>query len=113
MKKTTLRNSVLVALALTSSSASAVTLEELAAKLDQLSTENAALKERLNQLEHSTKEQVDEIKVAQKVQSKKTPNINLNNVIRSNSEYSYQMLDPTTRINSKQRLILEKKKLVI
>ena len=42
MKKTTLRNSVLVALALTSSSASAVTLEELAAKLDQLSTENAA-----------------------------------------------------------------------
>ena len=110
MKKTTLRNSVLVALALTSSSASAVTLEELAAKLDQVSAENAALKERLNQLEHSTKEQVDEIKVAQKVQSKKTPNINLNNVIRSNSEYSYQMLDPTTRINSKQRLILEKKK---
>jgi len=37
VKKTTLRNSVLVALALTSSSASAVTLEELAAKLDQVS----------------------------------------------------------------------------
>ena len=82
MKKAKLKNSVLVALALTSSTASAVTLEELAAKLDQLSTENAALKQRLNQLENSTKKQVDEIKVAQKVQTKKTSNINLNNVIR-------------------------------
>jgi len=72
VKKNTLRNSVLMSLALASSTVSAVTLEELAAKLDQVSAENAALKQRLNQLEHSTKEQVDKIKVAQKVQSKDT-----------------------------------------
>jgi len=104
MSKTTI-TMLMIMFFMANGHASSLTLEDLSKKLEQLAIENAELKKRLIQLEQSTETQVSEIKQEQK----KTISTRSNKVIRANSRYSYEMLDPTTRINTKQRLILEKK----
>lgn len=101
MKKLSL--SIALAALGVASPVSAVTLEELAAKIDALSKENAELKQQLDQIEQH------EVSVdAQTANAEKasTPA----NVVGLNHQYSYDMLDSTTRINSKQRLLLEQKR---
>ena len=90
-----------------------VTIEELAAKLDQISKENAELRQRLNKIENVTNEQTSSIKEVQENQVavvKASKFINLLKVVSFNNKYGYAMLDPNQRIHSKQRLLLENKK---
>ncbi len=82
--------------------ASALTLDELADKLETLAAENAQLKARIEQLEsHVDTPAADAVAGSQSVQN--TPTVGLNH------QYSYEILDATTRINRKQQLILAKK----
>lgn len=85
-----------------STSTVAVTIEELAEQMQQLAVENLELRkniERLEMLENAKKQTPES--------TKQTAGKGLVNV---NSQYSYEMLDPTTKINRKQLLLLEKKK---
>lgn len=109
MKKLSLSIALALATLGTTSIASAVTLEELAAKIDELSKENAELKRRLAQIEQ-LKESVD-THIAKLEKASKDNKMSMPaNVVGLNHQYSYDMLDPTTRINSKQRLLLEQKR---
>ncbi len=76
--------------------AGAVTLEELAAKLEALSAENQQLKERVAQLEQASESTTASESVSEQV-------------VQVSHGYSYDILDPTTNINRKQQLILAKK----
>ncbi len=107
MKKLNLSIALALATSLGMSSvASAVTVEELAAKLDALAKENAELKQRLDQIEHH-KASVDThiAKLEKASKSFSLPKA----VVATDHQYGYDMLDSTTNINSKQRLLLERK----
>ncbi len=92
---------------LASPNAFAVTLEELAAQMKQLSAENADLRKKLEKLEsampHKTQRDAAVAKSADSAS-------NGDKVLHVDHAYSYEMLDPTTRINRKQLLLLGKKK---
>jgi len=107
MKKLSLSIALALTALGTSGISSAVTVEELAAKLDALAQENAELKQRLDQVEQH-KQDVDVQMADYKKQIKKSSSPI--NAIGFNHDYAYDMLDATTRINSKQRLLLERKK---
>ncbi|MDB2705645.1 hypothetical protein N9Y67_03830 [Pseudomonadota bacterium] len=103
--------SLSIALALSTLSVSgmslAVTMDELAAKLDALAQENAELRKRLDQVE-GHKQAIDTQVAEYKAQVKTA--VKPSKVIGFDKQYGYDMLDSTTRINSKQRLLLERKK---
>lgn len=87
---------------------SAVSLEELAAKLDDLSSENIQLRQRIDELEANRPNSTPPPSKKHTQISKVTQGNE--GVVRVNHDFSYDMLDATTRINSKQRLLLENKK---
>jgi len=76
-----------------------LTLEELAARLEAVEAENRVLKEKVARLESDPNSVIE------------TRLIDSSNggVVRFDNRYAYEMLDPNTRINRKQQLILEKK----
>ena len=78
-----------------------LTLEELAARVEALEAENRVLREKVAELE-TGEDSVIETRVT-------TPAEGRGEFLTLNSRFSYEMLDPTTRINRKQQLILEKK----
>jgi hypothetical protein len=76
-----------------------VTTEELSARLDKLETENRELKEKVVRFETSQDAFIE---------AHVSP-LDSGDFVSFNNRYNYEMLDPTTRINRKQQLILEKK----
>lgn len=107
---------VVIGCALLSSNAFAVTLEELAEQMKQLAAENAELRKKVEQLEAEVKakpEPAAPAKVAKAEETEKAPadgEDKADNVVRTNHEHSYRMLDPTTDINQKQLLLLNARK---
>lgn len=94
---------------------SATTLEELAAKLEALASENAELRQRVNELEKSDTritETLSTVKVASQVTPQATtqPQTADDHFIRNNHRFAYEILDPNKRINRKNLYILEQKK---
>ena len=86
------------------SSASAVTLEELEAKLNSLAAENAQLRARVEQLEGSTAHTPKlPAKPVAATPSAGTP------LLALDPAYSYAALDPTRQITRKQEDILQRK----
>ncbi|MBN7795031.1 hypothetical protein [Parahaliea mediterranea] len=83
----------------------APTLEELAAKLELLASENAQLKQRIAALEEGA-----DTTATQQSGQKDGTTPNLGGYIKLDHDYSYAILDPTTNINRKQELILESKR---
>lgn len=81
-----------------------LTLEDLANRIDALAQENAQLKKQLEEL--AAQQNVQKKALVSGPTTSSLPN---NDVVRFSSKYSYEMLDPNTRINRKQQLILEKK----
>ncbi len=82
---------------------SGLTLEELAVRVETLEAENRELKAKITRLEagqSALSETVDDV-----IDSPREDT----GFVRFDNRYSYEMLDPTTRINRKQQLILEKK----
>ena len=77
--------------------------------LEQLTKENEELRQRLERLESlltgKEKKHDEETKVV-----KTTTNSSNEGYVRFNHAFSYEMLDPTTNINRKQQLLLERKK---
>lgn len=102
MKKTILGAAIALASGL-SPLANAISLEELAAKVEALAAENDTLRARVAQLENQQGKQAGTAPAA--TSSSKS----LANVAKLNHKYSYEMLDPTTRINRKQQYLLESK----
>lgn len=97
----------------------AITLDELAEQMKQLSAENAELRQKIEKLEASGQQKTKAVTVneSKETESKKVTTAGSsvsktddNRVVRTNHEFSYQMLDPTTNINRKQLLLLENKK---
>ncbi|MGB1111274.1 MAG: hypothetical protein ACPG4N_13010 [Gammaproteobacteria bacterium] len=85
----------------------ATTLEEIAAKLEQLSAENTRLRERVEQLEAAAaKPHPAEATV---VVAPAAPTENQGGVVRFDHDHAFASLDPTTRINRKQKLLLDEK----
>ncbi len=98
------KTSVFLSLTLLATSSSAVTLEELAEKMDKLEAENRELRKSLNELKTSQAEVKKESSSRQpSAESTDTNFVNINN------NYSFDVLDPTTRINRKQLHILRQK----
>ena len=108
MKKLSLSIAIALSTLGMSGVVSAVTVEELAVKLDALAAENAELRHRLEQVEQH-KKSVDTQIAEYKEKVKAEAEVATKNVIGFDNQYSYDMLDSTTRINSKQRLLLERK----
>lgn len=88
----------------------AITLEELAAKVERLDAENRALKEQVNRLESANAASQQMGSAAPATTQAASPADHVGNAVRFNLQYSYQMLDPTTNINRKHLLILESRK---
>ena len=80
-------------------------LEDLIERLDRLEAENHQLRQEIDALKAEGVEHVD---VASEVAAR-VPDRNTGEFVRINSEYGYEILDPTTDINRKQRLILERR----
>ena len=92
--------------ALFAQAGSAVTLEELAAQLEALAAENQQLRRRVEQLEESLGQVAAE---GSRTSESTAATQGAGNIVKLNHEYSYEILDPTTNVNRKQRLILESK----
>jgi hypothetical protein len=107
MKTGRLKTSVvLCSLALISTQATAVTLEEIAARLEQLESENKMLRAQVNELKQQQSASIEkQVKLEQTVNTKATSS----NFVSVNHKYNYDMLDPTTKINRKQLHLLEQK----
>ena len=88
----------------TTAPAFAVTLEELAARLERLEEENRELRAKVSRLESS--QDTSQSGAASSVAARP---IAMDGVLRIAPEYGYDMLDPTTRINRKQQYLLEQK----
>ncbi len=103
------RVAILALATLLASSASATqpTLDEIAARLDTLMAENARLRDRVEQLENADKKIAGRIETVSSQQAKVAAGSR--NVVHTDHSYAYEMLDPTTNINSKQKLLLEKR----
>ena len=100
--------SVVLSLSLLSGPLSAaVTLEDLAEKMDKLEAENRELRKNLNEIKTSQAEDRKQYSTHQQV--KPSNNSGSTNVVNVNNKYSFDVLDPTTKINRKQLLILEQK----
>ncbi|MDP7396652.1 MAG: hypothetical protein QF541_07275 [Lentisphaeria bacterium] len=78
-----------------------LTLEELAARMEALEAENRVLREKVAELE-TGEDSVIETRFITAAEGR-------GEFLSFNRRFSYEMLDPTTRINRKQQLILEKK----
>jgi cell division protein FtsB len=92
----------------------AVTLEELAEQVQALAAENAELRKKIDKLEAATESKPAEepaTKVAdiQAPVEKAESKTGMSGVVQVSHEHSYQMLDPTTKINRKQELLLQAK----
>jgi len=89
--------------------AQAVTLEELAAKVERLSQENGELRQQLELLKQQHQSQT----VIVEDLSQAAPIVRAEAVddgwIKLDHRYSYEMLDPTTNINRKQLYLLQKR----
>ncbi|MFK8067239.1 MAG: hypothetical protein AB8D52_03245 [Gammaproteobacteria bacterium] len=86
---------------------SAVTLEELAEKMDKLEAENHELRGELQELK-SGQVKVMEKQESQSARASKAASGGAD-FVNVKHKYSYDMLDPTTKINRKQLHILEQK----
>jgi len=86
----------------------AVSLEDLAEKMDKLEAENRELRKSLNELKTSQVEDRRQHATHQQA-VKPAGNSEGANVVNVNNKYSFDVLDPTTKINRKQLLILEQK----
>ncbi len=108
MKKLSLSIAIALSTLGMSGVVSAVTVEELAVKLDALAAKNAESRHRLEQVEQH-KKSVDTQNTEYNEKVKVEAEVATKNVIGFDNQYSYDMLDSTTRINSKQRLLSERK----
>ena len=95
-----------LALCLSSGAANAQSLERLIERLDRLEQESRQLRR-----------EIDEIKAERTAGDKartksagKAPEGEAAGYVRIDSDYGYEILDPTTDINRKQRLILDRKR---
>ena len=91
------------ALWLTAGTGHADSLESLIERLDRLERENRQLRKEIDALQAARQEMVPR---AAAPASESTAA----QFVRVDSEYGYEILDPTTHINRKQRLILERRK---
>ena len=87
-------------------SASADSLGELIERLDRLEQENRQLRKEIEALK-AKRAQAEE---APPPSPASEPESAHSGVVRFDSRYAYEILDPTTRINGKQRLILDRRK---
>lgn len=101
----TLVSSVVVATALwwTAGTAHADSLESLVERLDRLEQENRQLRSEIDALKAARQETVPRAAAP-------TSEPAAAQFVRADSDYGYEILDPATHINRKQRLILERKK---
>ena len=91
----------------------AITLEELAAKVERLEAENRALKEQVGKLASSQAATQPAAAAGQAATAASPPapaTGGVGNGVTFNSRHTYQMLDPTTYINRKHLLLLEGRK---
>ncbi|MBL4616203.1 MAG: hypothetical protein JKY46_00775, partial [Robiginitomaculum sp.] len=83
-------------------------LAKIMERLERLEMENKAYKERLQELEDVAPTRITSRQVSAK-ETVRTTSSRGDGVIKLNHSYSYDMLDPTTNINSKQLLLLQQK----
>ena len=101
-------SSIVLALLVTlvSGTASAQSLDDLIERLDRLEEENRQLRRELEQLKASLEVegtgQIRQVETVREIQSSGN--------VRNDAAVGYRILDPTTDINHKQRLILEQKR---
>ncbi|MCP5142069.1 MAG: hypothetical protein H6980_06945 [Gammaproteobacteria bacterium] len=84
-------------------------LDEIAAKLDALMAENEKLKARIGQLENqqsATDVAMQEARASITAVSESVPA----DVVRTDHDHAYAMLDPNTWVNRKQKILLEARK---
>ncbi len=99
-----------VSLSIVSLPGAAITLEELAAKVERLEAENRVLKEQVGKLA-SSQAATQPAAVAVQAAAPAAPSTGrIGNGVTFHSQHTYQMLDPTTYINRKQLLLLESRK---
>ena len=97
---------VAAALLFVADSASGDSLEGLIERLDKLEAENRALRRELEALKAQRAEPGDEVPEVAPPRAETGPA----QPLRLNRKFGYDVLDPTTNINRKQRLILERAK---
>ncbi|MCB1734274.1 MAG: hypothetical protein H6981_02255 [Gammaproteobacteria bacterium] len=85
-------------------------LDAIAAKLDALIAENAELKARVAQLESTQTQTATAVQEAKESISAVSEASRSANVVRTDHDYSYAMLDPNTWVNRKEKLLLERRK---
>lgn len=101
----TLVSSVVLAAALwlTAGTGHADSLESLIERLDRLEQENRQLRKEIDALKAARQERAPRAAAP-------TSESTAAQFVHVDSEYGYEILDPTTSINRKQRLILERRK---
>ena len=100
-------------LSMVSPNGAAITLEELAAKVERLEAENRALKEQVGKLASSQAATQPAAAAGQAATAANPPapaTGGVGNGVTFNSRHTYQMLDPTTYINRKHLLLLDGRK---
>ena len=100
-------------LSMVSPNGAAITLEELAAKVERLEAENRALKEQVGKLASSQAATQPAAAAGQAATAASPPapaTGGVGNGVTFNSRHTYQMLDPTTYINRKHLLLLDGRK---
>ena len=95
--------SVAVALCFLAGTAEADPLEKLTKRLDRLEEENRHLRQEIEALK-AAREESPSLPAVAASESTATKFVHVN------SNYAYEILDPTTNINRKQRLILDRKR---
>ena len=103
------------ALQFTGAACHALTLEELAARIERLEVENRELKERLGKLtatQGATGTETESPRATGTVAppASSAPAAGGYAGVGMNSQYSYRMLDPTTSINRKQLFLLDQRR---
>lgn len=96
---------------LASTNVGAITHDELNHKIKHLMQENQALQMRIGQLAQHVEAETNRNTTLHQGQSAKNrqQDEELQTTIRKNSRFSYEILDPTSNVNRKQRFILEKR----
>jgi hypothetical protein len=79
-------------------------------RLERLENENKELKEKYNKLAESVGEAHSASIAAKPVESAEAQVLSAKNLVSYNPEFSFDFLDPLTRINQKQLMILEARK---
>ena len=97
---------LVLALCLSSGTANAQSLERLIERLDRLEQENRQLRREIDEL----KAEQTAGHEARTKSAGKAPEGEAAGYVRIDSDYGYEILDPTTDINRKQRLILDRKR---